>query len=269
MPFRLCDLDRFSFACVAHLRPATPQKMLNPFTTMRTELLHIIGNWERSGQGEGGVTETDEQGGGDDNNEDDINSDDNHQDVSGSRIAGSLSNRPACALHLRQSFLFGKPSYLFYSWVVIDAHQILQSSLQRLTRSNGAADASRAPSVIVSTGSRTGTTTGENAFEPLAASLNRIAGIQENTVQQRVIDRDHQKRMEDTRFKVERSEHHRKRKLDRRSQLTNKAHEHRRAKSELSMDDSRTPALTQFYDEECESSLSRQELDELSDAPAD
>ena len=52
-----------SFARVAHLRPATPQqKMLNSFTTMRTERLRIIGNWERSGQGEGGVTETDEQG---------------------------------------------------------------------------------------------------------------------------------------------------------------------------------------------------------------
>ena len=113
MPFRLCDLDRFSFACVAHLRPATPQKMLNPFTTMRTELLHIIGNWERSGQGEGGVTETDEQG-DDDDNEDDINMDDNHQHVSGSRIAGSLSNCPARAFHLRQSFLLGKPSYLLY-----------------------------------------------------------------------------------------------------------------------------------------------------------
>ena len=60
--------------------------------------------------------------GGDDDNEDDINMDDNHQDMSGSRIcmiAGSLRNRPARALHLRQSFLFGKPSYLLYFWEVM------------------------------------------------------------------------------------------------------------------------------------------------------
>ena len=68
--------------------------------------------------------------------------------------------------------------------------------------------------------------------------------------------------MENTRFKVERSEQDRKRKFDRRSQLTDKAREHRRAKAELSMDDPRTPALMQFYDEECV--FIKQELDELS-----
>jgi hypothetical protein len=123
--------------------------------------------------------------------------DDNDQDVSmmtttstttGRRIrmiTGSLSSHPAHALNHRQSFLFGRPSYLLYFLDVIDAHQLLQSSsLQRLTRSNaGAADASSAaPSaMIASAGSRSGAT-GDHAFEPLPASLNRIAEIQENMV---------------------------------------------------------------------------------------
>ena len=55
--------------------------------------------------------------------------------------------------------------------------------------------------MIASAGSRSGATA-ENAFESLAASLNRIAGIQENMMQQHAIDQEHQKKMEDTRFEV-------------------------------------------------------------------
>ena len=73
--------------------------------------------------------------------------------------------------------------------------------------------------------------------------------------------------MEDNRFKVERIEYNRKRKFDHRSQMTDKAREYPRAKAEMSMDDPRTPALMQFSDEKCE--FIKQELNELSDAPAD
>jgi hypothetical protein len=51
-----------------------------------------------------------------------------------------LSGRPAPACHCKivASFLNGKPSYLLYFWELADAHQLLQSSLQRLNSSTGA-----------------------------------------------------------------------------------------------------------------------------------
>ena len=82
-------------------------------------------------------------------------------------IAGSLSNRTARALHLRQSLLFGEPSYLLYFWEVIDAHQLLQSSLQCLTRSNGAADASSPPSAMTASASSRSDTAAEIALNLL------------------------------------------------------------------------------------------------------
>jgi hypothetical protein len=249
---------------------------------MRTDLLSIIRDWEKSGQGEGGSTEEDK--------EDDFDIDEEQQEeadvsmmstsslASNSRVRhgtngtiGGLRNRPARALHLRQSFLNGRPSYLLYFWEVADSHQLLQSSLQCLTEGTGAADASGAPTTVVVTARLRGQQdTAEQQgqvnpgmFEPLAESLNRIAVIQENMVEQRIIDREHQKAMEENRFVVERNEHDRKRKFERRSQLTDKAREFRRARAELDMNDPRAAALLAFFDEECE--LITQELDELSD----
>jgi hypothetical protein len=61
---------------------------------------------------------------------------------------GGLQGRPARALNSRAAFLYGKPSYLLYFWEIADRHQLLQSSLQRLSESVAASDASTAPSVI-------------------------------------------------------------------------------------------------------------------------
>ncbi len=82
-------------------------------------------------------------------------------------------------------------------------------------------------------------------------------------VEQRITDREHQKAMEENRFMVERSEQDRKRKFERRSQLTDKAREFRRARAERDMNNPRSASLLTFFDEECE--LIMKELDELSD----
>ena len=58
---------------------------------------------------------------------------------------GSLHARAHGALQSRAAFLNGRPSYLLYFWEVADSHQLLQSSLQRLTSNTGAVDASIAP----------------------------------------------------------------------------------------------------------------------------
>jgi len=119
---------------------------------MRTDLLRIIRDWERSGQGEGGSTEEDEE----QDNIDILDNNEQQEEADASMMTtssltsnchprhgtndtiGGLRNRPARALHLRQSFLNGRPSYLFYFWEVADSHQLLQSSLQCLTEGTGA-----------------------------------------------------------------------------------------------------------------------------------
>ena len=55
---------------------------------------------------------------------------------------GTLQGRSPRALQSRAAFLNGRPSYLLYFCEVADVHQLLQSSLQRLTSSTGAAEAS-------------------------------------------------------------------------------------------------------------------------------
>ncbi len=140
--------------------------------------------------------------------------------------------------------------------------------MQCLAEGTGAADASDAPPTTVTARLRGRQDAAERQvstgmFEPLAESLNRIAGIQETMMKQRIMDREHQKAMEENRFMVERIEHDRKCKFERRSQLTDKAREFRRARAELDMTDPRTAALLAFFDEECK--LIMQELDESLD----
>ena len=130
---------------VAALMQATPQKVEDALASIRSNLVRIIQNWERSGQGEGGrhaaVGEQESE-----------ESDDADgfviYDTTTSVRFGSLSsrNRSECALQSRAAFLCGKPSYLLYFWEVADRHQLLQSALQRLDDDVGASDASSAPS---------------------------------------------------------------------------------------------------------------------------
>ena len=125
-----------SHSRVAMMMRAAPQKVEDILTSMRSNLLRIIQNWERSGQGEGGRHEPV----GDDPEELII------FDTTSDRF-GSLSSRSACALQNRSAFLCGKPSYLLYFWELADQHQFLQSALQRLDDDLAASDAASAPSV--------------------------------------------------------------------------------------------------------------------------
>ncbi len=51
-----------SYEQVAALSPATPQRIEDIFTSMRSGLLRIITRWEQSGQGKGGYAGEEEQG---------------------------------------------------------------------------------------------------------------------------------------------------------------------------------------------------------------
>ena len=124
-----------SYELVKPLAPATPEKVEDIFASMRSHLLRIIQRWEQSGQGEGG-------------RDNDVDAEEDEEDeASVDRMIGSLSGRPARALQSRAAFLNGKPSYVLYFWEIANCHQLLQSSLQQLSNSTGASDASCAPSV--------------------------------------------------------------------------------------------------------------------------
>jgi hypothetical protein len=148
-----------SYEQVAALSPATPQRIEDIFTSMRSDLLQIITSLEQSGQGEGGYDgeedqEQEQQEGAlspDANNDDDDNDSQHHSTER--RKIGSLDRRPARALQTRAAFLNGRPSYVLYFWEVADSHQLLNSSLNRLSKSTGASHASCAVSTAPSTSS--------------------------------------------------------------------------------------------------------------------
>ena len=212
-----------SYEVVAGLVPATPQRIEDVFTSMRSDLLRIISRWEQSGQGEGGM-DNEEQA-----------EDDNTSMASSSSIAaneaspcdaganmGCLSGRPSRALQSRSAFLNGRPSYLLYFWEVADAHQLLVSSLQRLSSSTGATDASSAPSALSTARSVSSSGGGrrrrqqgrfstnddderdERLFVPLAESIKDLADSQRDMLNARSEDRQHERELEERRSRSER-----------------------------------------------------------------
>jgi hypothetical protein len=130
---------------VATLMPGVPQKVEDSLASIRSNLISIITDWERSGQGERGRHAGSDEEGDPDGNDYII------WDTNSARF-GSLSTRTRseCALQSRAAFLCGKPSYLLYFWELADRHQLLQSALQRLDDDVGALDASSTPSATSS-----------------------------------------------------------------------------------------------------------------------
>jgi hypothetical protein len=229
-PASECHLDFLSatdcsYALVAGLTQATtPQCIEDTFTFMRSELLRIITCWEQSGQGERGRDGCKEDVSGDNNGA--KTEDDNSSCVTSSvatdydaspRSAnhGSLHKRPARALQTQADFLNGRPSYLLYFWEVADAHQLLQSSLHRISNSTGAMDASGAPSATRSVSSSGGGSYGHQQrrrcqqsdsqedqqqvfLNPLVESIKELAALQQQLLDH-VEDRSHEVQLEEQR----------------------------------------------------------------------
>jgi hypothetical protein len=125
-------------ACLA----ATPEKVEERWNSMNLALKRAITNWERSGQGDGGVVELD-----DDDNEGDESSGGDVGDRT--KNFGSLNGRGQQALDLRRNFFSDKNTYLLYLWDVLDEHGLVQSSMQQLLDGIGASDGfDGVPSVI-------------------------------------------------------------------------------------------------------------------------
>ena len=107
---------------VKNMAVATPEKCKEKISTALIAMKRCIAKWERSGQGEGGNIEEEE-------------GDDEEQDSSSSNSQakfGSLNNRSKIALDSRESFFNSHQSYLLYLWYMLDKHNLLSNSLNRL-----------------------------------------------------------------------------------------------------------------------------------------
>ena len=268
---------------------------------MRSDLLRIISRWEQSGQGEGGRDQEDV--GDDEEQEDTITYDGDEEEEEGfgaeqpavlddnisfitsqtspASAIGTLRGRPARALQSRAAFLNGRPSYLLYFWEVADTHQLLQSSLQRLSNHTGASDASQAPSTAG--GSRTSRqrlqelqpTSDSQTRESLGAIARSITDLAESNrqsnrdlINDRAQDRDHEKQLEEKRQEFEERKIHiektsecRERCFNRRAQLTDLARQYRRSIAELNPRDNNSKRLREFY--ESEGRVVQQEIKEV------
>jgi hypothetical protein len=113
---------------VANLTPATAEKVEDKWSSMILEMNRCIANWQKSGQGEGGINDAD-----------------NVSD----REFGSLSNRSSHALATRETYFKDRQLYLLYLWCMLDKYGLLGSALQKLNNSVSASNgAGGVPSVV-------------------------------------------------------------------------------------------------------------------------
>lgn len=150
-----CHIDYMSpincsFEEVKDLSPATPQKVQDKLTEMRTNLIRIIDNWERSGQGDGGYDDNAIEDGAEEGGMVAIQQSEHTQSPYG---YGELKNRPSRALDTRSSFLLNRPSYLLYLWEVFEQHGLLSTTVNRLSNNVAVADGEVESMPLVSGGS--------------------------------------------------------------------------------------------------------------------
>jgi ElaB/YqjD/DUF883 family membrane-anchored ribosome-binding protein len=130
---------------VKNMTVATPEKCKEKISSAMIAMKRCIAKWERSGQGEGGNIEEEE--------EEEEEGDDEEQDSPSSKNSpakfGSLNRRSKIALDSRESFFNSHQSYLLYLWHMLDKHNLLSTSLNRLETTVSATDGGvGVPSVI-------------------------------------------------------------------------------------------------------------------------
>jgi hypothetical protein len=131
-----------AFDTVSHMQPATAEKVEKRWQSMNLQLNRIISNWERSGQGDGGFMEH-----GDLADEDEY--EEGNEDSIVEPEFGALRNRPQRALDQRKYFTNGKSVYLLYLWEMLEKHDLLGSSIQRLSASVCASNGNCAVPLII------------------------------------------------------------------------------------------------------------------------
>ncbi|KAG7368520.1 hypothetical protein IV203_031263 [Nitzschia inconspicua] len=131
------------YAATSEFARAAPDKVKDRLSKMKAILSSIIENWERSGQGDGGRIDEDDE-------------DEEDSSVDGVSTArkyewGRSEGRQG-AFDCRESFLGSNPSYLLYFWDVLDNNDLFNTTMNRLSDEVGASCANEVPSVIRTTG---------------------------------------------------------------------------------------------------------------------
>jgi hypothetical protein len=237
-----CHLDfhtatNCSYEEVAGLSPATPQRIEDIFTSMRSDLsanYQTVGA-ERARRRWTGRTPIEEE----------RESEPRDDDATGADF-GCLGGRPARALQTRAAFLYGRPSYLLYFWEVADNHQLLSSSLQCLSNGSGAADAASAVSVAPSSSSqrrkRREREDSEHdynnsvAMRPFVHSMQEIAASQRKSTLDQAKDRRHERQLQNE-----------TQTFRRKAELLDLARSYRKLHAELNTSNERSARLSAFY----------------------
>ena len=169
-----CD-DNFAtaidvrFESVKNMTPANANNVKDHLTLLCTNLIRVIQNWEQSGQGEGGHMESEGN-----NNEDNY-----HLRVPlnvGSSF-GQLAGRSNNALANRCNFIQGKVTYLLYFWKLAHRHQLLNSTVQRLSDDSSTCDRSVVPSARSSISSRCHGREEDTSIATVAESIHDLAHV--------------------------------------------------------------------------------------------
>jgi hypothetical protein len=100
-----------SFTQAENMAAATAEKCQGKLSSMIVELTRIIGNWEKSGQGDGGTLQDDTES---------EQEDGDHEQTTFE--FGALSGRRQGALDQRRMFFKQGQSYLLYLWHMLDKH---------------------------------------------------------------------------------------------------------------------------------------------------
>ena len=146
---------------------------------------------------------------------------------------------------------------------MVDSHQLLQSSLQRLNDAVGAADGA---SFTATTSDSHARGSGRHrrddqqlqnleqqqaaSYAPLVKSMKDLADSNMQLAYQREQDRIHEERMEDRREQFGKAGESRKRKFQRRAELLDQARQYRRLNAELDQTDRNSERLSKFYIDE-------------------
>ena len=158
-----------------------------------------------------------------------------------------------------------------YYWEIIDAHQLLQSSVQRLTYNIGASDASTAPTVLTTShSSQQGRRQHQHqqeeqqeqqrgaVYTAIMESLKHIANGNEQLRIDQERDRVRERELESQQMESDQNELNYHCVFQRQTELLDLGRKYRKLNAELDMSNERSQQLSKLYTNECRLACARQ-----------
>ncbi len=123
---------------------------------MVLEMNRCSANWQKSGQGEGGINDAD-----------------NEVD----QEFGSLENRSQTALANRQNFFCDRQLYLLYLWEMLNKHDLLSSALQKLNNTMSLANGASGVPLVLSCALNDNVDLMSEQTKPTSAGINLVMAL--------------------------------------------------------------------------------------------